>query len=159
MLAHVGNHADPKERDNMTHYHDPDPTPAHGTPRPKAYPCAWFACASFTAQPLSLCEVHGEFSEFGHAVELLETWVSDSADLDNKTDRTASMVLDQVLNALYGALTAWKCDDLQGLDVQIAKAAGLFGFMACDTCAGLVERVELDVNGMCQDCQDEAEHA
>lgn len=143
----------------MKHHTDPDPTPAQGTPRPKAYPCAWFGCDYYTAQPLSLCEVHAEFFEYGHAVEFLETWVSDYADLDNKTDRTASMLLDQALSALFGALIAWKCDDLQGLDIHMTKAAGLFGFMACDTCADLVERVELDVNGMCENCRDLDQYA
>jgi hypothetical protein len=141
------------------HRTDTDPTPPHGTPRPKAYPCAWFGCGSYTAQPLSLCEWHTEFSDFANAVELLETWVADSADLDNKGDRYAVNTLEHCLNALHGAFIGWKCDDLGLIDTQMKKAARLFGYFACETCGDLTERLELDVNGLCENCREEAQHA
>lgn len=155
MLAYVAHlpHLT-KENNPMTH-EDKDPTPPHGTPRPK--PCAVLGCDWFTADGL-YCRQHAQvLADYASVCEFAELWLDDNTDTENTHDRMAKAFFQQALNVLHGLVVSDRLGDGEWHSGAIVNAQRLLGFVACDTCGIAVETEELDVNGMCGDCLNEVE--
>ena len=137
-----------------------DPTPAHGTPRPQAHPCSVPFCDYFTATPRHFCEGHA--SVIGNAPHLLafaEGWLIDHADPEHSADLLALRFFTSCLDVIHAFVIGSELGEGALVETALRTGSLLLGRVACDTCGDSVDPEELDVNGMCEHCRDEAEHA
>lgn len=139
-------------------YQDPDPTPPNGTPRPT--PCAAFRCGMFAPSPHRYCSKHHDtLSPFANVCEFAEAWLNQTADIEHEPDRLALAFFDDVLNTLHSIVSAHRIGDAQWSHNEHQHAYRLLGWVECDTCGDFTPADEINVNGMCPHCEDEAAHA
>jgi hypothetical protein len=143
----------------MNHHTDPDPTPAHGTPRPVVKPCDALGCDFFTTVQERFCHRHKFLLPFTNAGDFVNSWLMDTADTAHPADRFACLIIDNALNALYGFFTACQLGDSDALLAMMNKTAPIFGFAVCDECGDFSTLDQMNAHNVCEGCQDLDQYA
>ena len=114
----------------------------------------------FAPSPARYCSKHQDtLGPFANVCEFAEAWLNEAADIVNPADRLALEFFEQVLNTLYGIISAHRLGDAQWAHSEHEHAYRLLGWVECDTCGEFIPSDEIDVEGMCPHCVDEAANA